>query len=94
MSTDTLNVFLRGAMWACSWIGALFFLRYWRLAHDRFFLFFAASFFLLGLNFVGLVAMSATPETRHYAYVLRLVAFILIVIGIFDKNRRAKSAAP
>jgi lipopolysaccharide export LptBFGC system permease protein LptF len=94
MSTETLNVFLRGALWACSWVAALFFLRFWRVGRDRLFVFFAAAFFLIGLNFVGLVAVSGISEDRHYVYALRLVAFILILIGIFDKNRRAKPAAP
>jgi two-component system response regulator HydG len=31
-------------------------------------------------------------ETRTYFYVVRLVAFVLIIVGIWDKNRRASSS--
>ncbi len=91
MTTDAVNVFLRGALWACSWIAALFFMRYWRLGRDRLFVFFATSFFLLGLSFAGLAAANGMAEDRHWVYVLRLVAFILIAVGVVDKNRRAKT---
>jgi hypothetical protein len=28
-------------------------------------------------------------ESRHYVYVLRLLAFLLLIAGIVDKNRRS-----
>ena len=72
---------------ACLVIG-LFFLRYWRLSRDRLFLYFWASFWAFALNWIGLAVVNPSDETRHWFYAVRLVAFVLIIIGIVDKNRR------
>jgi hypothetical protein len=37
---------------------------------------------------IGIV--NPTAESRHYLYVLRLVALLLIIAGIVDKNRSAR----
>jgi hypothetical protein len=82
-----LNRFLLGMLvMACAVVGA-FFLRFWRKTRDRLFLIFALAFWLLGLNW-GLLAFVQTDETRTWLYVLRLVAFCLIIYGIVDKNRQ------
>ncbi|HWJ94581.1 MAG TPA: DUF5985 family protein, partial [Telluria sp.] len=41
---------LTGAITMASLVIALFFLRFWRNTRDRFFLYFAASFFIEGLH--------------------------------------------
>jgi hypothetical protein len=83
--------FLWGALVACSWVIAMFFMRYWRLTRDRLFLFFCVAFGAMGLNWLWLAAVPTVHETRHYAYVLRLLAFGLICFAIVDKNRRSRS---
>jgi hypothetical protein len=80
--------FLSGVlMMACATAAALFF-RYWRQTLDRLFLWFAISFSLLGIerivNFRPLTGDLAHPAV----YLLRFVAFLLIIIAIVDKNRR------
>jgi hypothetical protein len=80
--------FLLGALVALSIVAALFFVRYWRTSGDRLFGFFAAAFVLMAINWGALAAIAPTHETRHYFYLIRLVAFLLIAIGIVDKNRR------
>ncbi|HEU4843835.1 MAG TPA: DUF5985 family protein, partial [Burkholderiaceae bacterium] len=45
-----LNALLAGATAAVTLVAALIFLRFWRSAHDRFFLFFAISFALEAAN--------------------------------------------
>lgn len=84
-----LGPMLHGALWATSWIAALFFVRFWRASRERLFAFFAASFALLGCNWASLVLIDWIPEDRHHAHVLRLLAFVLLLVGIADKNRRA-----
>ena len=69
-------------------VGA-FFLRFWRRTRDRLFLIFALAFWLLGLNWL-LLAFVQADETRTWLYLLRLVAFCLIIYGIVDKNRATK----
>lgn len=70
---------------------ALFQLRFWVRTRDRLFVFFTVSFALMAINRVGLSVVADESETRTYFYVVRLFAFILIIIGIWDKNRRAKN---
>jgi predicted permease len=88
MTIEALRLLLWGALvFGCTTV-SIFFVRFWSLSRDRFFLFFAAAFAFLALNWVGLVVIPTEVETRHYAYLLRLVAFVLIIVGIIDKNRR------
>ena len=68
-------------------IAGLFFLRFWRRTGDRFFLAFAGAFWLMMLQ--AATALSDIPdESRSWTYLLRLAAFILIIIAIMLKNRR------
>ena len=86
MSPDSL-AFLQGLSAMGAWMGSLFFFRFWRESGDRLFVFFGAAFALLGLSWALLGLFSPTDETRPYIYALRLVAFLLIIGGIVDKNR-------
>jgi hypothetical protein len=84
----SMNHILWGALAMGSWVAGLFFLRFWRVSRDRLFLFFCAAFWVLAANWFGLATIHPSQETRHYVYLLRLVAFVLILVGIIDKNRR------
>ena len=70
-----------------AWVAGLFFLRVWRDSHDRLFFFFGTAFWLMALCWALLGLFSPTEETRPYIYAIRLVAFLLIIAGILDKNR-------
>ena len=83
-----VNQFFWGALSICALIAGLFFLRFWKETRDRLFLFFCLAFWTLALHWVGLGIANPGVETRHYLFVLRLAAFVLIVVGIIDKNRR------
>lgn len=87
--TSALTPFLWGALFMACWVAGLFFVRYFRRSHERLFLFFALGFWTLGLNWLALALAVTTDESRHYIYVLRLLAFGFIIVGIVDKNRRA-----
>lgn len=65
----------------------VFFVRYWHASRDRFFAFFAAAFGMLAAHWL-LLATVEVREHSPYHYALRLVAFLLILAGIVDKNRR------
>jgi glucose uptake protein GlcU len=76
------------AMTAMASLGvAVFFLRFWRQTQDRLFGFFALAFALMGINWIALAQLHALEGTRHLVYVVRLIAFILIIVGIIDKSR-------
>jgi hypothetical protein len=85
-----INYMLTGAIGMASLIAALFFLRYWKTTGDRFFLYFAASFFIQGLNRFFLVQGADAIDDTPIGYVFRLVAYSLIVIAVLEKNRRSR----
>ncbi len=68
-------------------IAALFFLRFWREGRDRLFLLFSVAFGLLVVQRVALTAVGDNPQAALPLYVLRLVAFLVILGAIVDKNR-------
>ncbi|HKZ74858.1 MAG TPA: DUF5985 family protein [Steroidobacteraceae bacterium] len=89
MSPAELNLFLWGALATAGLVVSLFFFRFWRVTSERLFLFFALGFLTLAANWVGLALIHPPVESRHYLYTLRLLAFVLIIVGIVDKNRRS-----
>jgi hypothetical protein len=83
-----LQTYLFGVLSTLSFVCGLFFLRYWRSSSDRFFAFFAIAFWSLGANWALLVGRDPSDEYTPYFYLLRLLAFVLILLAIVDKNRR------
>lgn len=83
-----MNEILVGAIAMGSFVAGLFFLRFWKSTQDRFFLFFAVSFFIEGVNRILLGPSSEGEGTQqNIYYILRLVAYGLILLAIWDKNR-------
>ena len=78
---------LMGAIAAGSAIAGLFFFRFWRQTRDRFFLYFAGSFWLEAANRVALVLVAHASEQEPLFYLVRLVAYSLILAAIWQKNR-------
>ena len=91
MAPDYL-VFLQGVCATGAWASGLFFFRFWRHSRDRLFAFFGAAFWLLALSWTLLALVNPAEETRPYIYAIRLVAFLLIVGGIVEKNRGSARA--
>ena len=83
--------FVFGAICMACFTIMLFFIRFWRRTNDRLFLLFAAAFALLMVERIVLVAIDTSHEFAPYVYVCRLLAFGLIIAGIVDKNRKARS---
>ena len=83
-----MNPVLGGAVALAAAVASLFFLRFWRDSRDRLFLFFCLAFVALGINWLALACTPHASETNGKAFVPRLVAFLLIIVGIIDKNRR------
>jgi hypothetical protein len=79
---------LMGAIVLGFLVAGLFFLRFWRSTRDRFFLCFAASFWLEGVNRLLLGLTRQEDEARPLYYLIRVAAYALIVFAIWDKNRR------
>lgn len=86
-----LVIFLQAVSATGAWVAGLLFFRYWRQSGERLFAFFGAAFWLLALSWALLALISPTEETRPYIYAIRLVAFLLLIVGIIDKNRAART---
>ena len=83
--------FLSGATVMGFGLAGLFFLRFWTRTRDQLFLAFTASFWLLGLS-QALLSFSNVPvEERTPLYLLRLAAFLVILVAVWRKNSRAGS---
>lgn len=83
--------FLAGAITMGFIVAAAFFLRFWRKTADRLFLAFALAFALLALNQALTPLFSAPSEQSGSIYVFRVLAFVLILAAIIDKNVAARA---
>jgi hypothetical protein len=87
--TAQLLMFLHGGLTvACLLIGVKF-LKFWRSSKDRFFLWFAAAFWVFATGWAIRAFGSPSEDHIHYVYVPRLIAFMLIIAAILDKNRKS-----
>lgn len=82
--------FLTGANATCAIVAGLFFFRFWRQTADRLFASFAFAFWLLGAHWALLAITAPDQELRPLLYGIRLVAFLLILGAIIEKNRSPK----
>lgn len=82
-----MNEMLVGAIAAASLAAGLFFFRFWRSTRDRFFLLFALSFWIEGANRVVLYELAGLDDDAPVYYLIRLLAYGLILAAIIDKNR-------
>jgi hypothetical protein len=82
----SLVPFLSGATTMGFALCALFFLRFWHDTRDSLFLWFACAFFLLGVGQATLALTNTPAEERSWIYLVRLAAFILILVAVARKN--------
>jgi uncharacterized membrane protein HdeD (DUF308 family) len=85
-----VNNLLTGAIAMASIVIALFFLRFWRSTRDRFFLYFALSFGIEGAHRVYSALTSQENEDSPLHYLIRLLAYGLIIWAIMEKNLPAR----
>ncbi|HJR50960.1 MAG TPA: DUF5985 family protein [Gemmatimonadales bacterium] len=85
-----MEEFLAGALAMAFAAAALFFLRFWRATRDRLFGLFACAFALMSLNRLFLTAWPYEESAIAAVYLVRLAAFLLILLAIVDKNRGAR----
>jgi hypothetical protein len=79
--------FLYGGLCVMCLAVGLFFLRYWSLQRDRFFVWFTVAFWAFGASW-GVHLVYASTETGPHVYLFRLVGFLLIIVAIIEKNRQ------
>lgn len=86
-----INDFLAGAVAMGFAVAALMFLKFWRRTREGLFLAFSGSFILLSLNHAMLSLTRIPLEERSSLYLVRLVAFLLIIGALWHQNRKRQS---
>lgn len=69
-------------------VAAVFFLKFWRRTADKLFLAFAATFLLLAATPLLTTLLEVPREEQSPFYLLRLLAFVIIIVAIIGKSRR------
>jgi hypothetical protein len=80
--------FLLGVIVTASLAAGLYFLKFWRQTSDVLFLGFAAAFLIEGINRAAFLLLERPDEGKPSIYVVRLLAFLLLLAAILYKNRR------
>lgn len=86
IATD-IETFVSGAIFMGLLVAAMAFARFWSKTRERLFAWFGAAFAVMAFERVLLfwfVAGHVVPTV----YLFRLLAFVLILAGIIDRNRR------
>lgn len=84
-----MNEMLIGAITLANFLIGLFFLRFWRVTRDSFFLYFALSFSVEGVNRLISGLTHTFYEDARIFYLIRLFAYALILVAILRKNWRS-----
>lgn len=85
-----INGFLLGVIATASITAGVFFLKFWRATRDPFFLAFAASFIVEGLNRCSVLFMDRPNEAIPGTYLIRSFSLLLILLAILRKNYGTK----
>lgn len=83
-----IESFLLGIIVTASLTAGMFFLKFWRTTRDPLFLAFALAFTIEGLNRTAILFLERPSEGSPSIYIVRLLAFLLILAAIVWKNRR------
>lgn len=83
-----MNQFLLGALASAFLVAAMFFARFFARTGDRFFAFVSTAFVIMSVNQLTLAVLGEEAEYKSWPYLVRLAAFGVILVGIYDKNRR------
>jgi hypothetical protein len=90
---NALSAVVSGALVAGYAVAGLFFLRFWRETRDRLFGIFAVAFWLLAAQRLALALARDPDGDQLLLYGIRLLAFVLILVAIVDKNRGSSRPA-
>ena len=87
-NAEAINQMITGALVLGYTAAGLFFFRFWKQTRDRLFVIFALALWVLALQRLALGLTTETSENVMLLYVVRFLAFVLILGAIIDKNRR------
>ncbi len=78
---------LLGAIAMAALTISVVFTRHWYQTRDRLFLFFSAAFAVMGLGRIAFAVVPSPSDHSPMFYGTQLLAFMIIIVGIVDKNR-------
>lgn len=81
-----MYAFLSGAITMGFLTAGLFFFRFWRKTEDTLFIYFGVSFWLLAASQMMTIVIELPNDDQSWIYMLRLAAFVVLIIGIVGKN--------
>lgn len=87
MNAHDLALVMAGAILLGYLLIGAFFWRFWVKTRERLFLYFSAAFCLLALERVLILAVGAEISTMPALFVTRLIAFLVLIAGIWEANR-------
>ncbi len=93
MNVEALISYLSGALTLGFLLCGAFFIRFWRRTGDRLFLHFALGFGLFALNQAISAALGPRTDEIRYEYILRVLGFLWIIVGIVKKNAESPSGS-
>ena len=79
-------MFLYGMVTMGYLVAGLFFVKFWARSRDPLFIIFALAFWILAASQILLAIFNFPREEQGLIYILRLLAFALIIAGIIQKN--------
>lgn len=82
-----MKQFLLGAIMMGFAVASAFFARFYRQTRERLFRWFSIAFGILAANQIALLLIDERSEARTGAYLVRLLAFAIILYAIVEKNR-------
>lgn len=83
--------FLGGVLTMGYLVLGVFFLKFWRRTRDPLFMMFAWAFCLMAVNGFAVSVSNGYELDVLWSYVLRLLAFVLIIVAIVRKNTETKT---
>lgn len=84
-----MYLFLSGAILMSCLAAGFFFFRFHKKTSDPLFSMFAFAFLILGIERTVLAFTGSFYEPKPEIYLIRLSAFLLILVAIIRKNRKA-----
>ncbi len=88
---QSLRPIMAGALAMGFGVAGLFFLRFWRKTHDRLFALFALAMFLMAGTRIAMALLNTHGDRLQQLYWVRLIAFLVILVAVLDKNRPGNS---
>lgn len=83
-----MSLIISGALVMGYLVAATFFLRFWRETDDRLFAMFSGAFLILAVQRFALALTTDVESHSTLLYSMRLLAFLIIIAAIVDKNRK------